>query len=87
MVPGGRDEVEAALKQPVPELGAGQSALGPSLSRGEGFPRTLGHGRVGPAPHVGCKQFAETVEGPRQGLGCGPLTHWAPGIRQSSASM
>lgn len=33
LAPGGRDEVETALKQPVPELGAGPSALGPGLGR------------------------------------------------------
>lgn len=31
VAPGGRDEVEAALKQPVPKLRVGRSALGPGL--------------------------------------------------------
>lgn len=38
VAPGGRDEVEAALKQPVSEFGMGQSALGPGLEGNGGGP-------------------------------------------------
>lgn len=31
VAPGGKDEVEAALKRPVPEFGLGRNTLGPGL--------------------------------------------------------
>lgn len=54
--PGGRDEVEAALTQPVPELGLGRSTLGPGLEEmGESVPRTLGRGEGGPRAPYGSR--------------------------------
>lgn len=48
--PGGRDEVEAVLKQPVPELGVGRSAPGPGLAGMGGWRPENARPREGWAP-------------------------------------